>query len=78
MKAQLYIIFTFIGSLASAQTVSEYTEHKNDSTQTQYYIIEGDTIPREFIDLEEIVLLNKLEFNSKTDQETISDSSAKN
>nr|WP_245946249.1 DUF4294 domain-containing protein [Marinirhabdus gelatinilytica] len=39
-----------------------------DSLTTFYYIIEGDTIPREFIDLEEVVLLNKLEFNSKEDR----------
>ena len=33
-----------------------------------YYIIEGDTIPREYINLEEVVLLNKLKFNSKEDR----------
>lgn len=46
----------------------EYKEIKNDSTNTFYYIIEGDTIPTEFIDLEEVILLNKLEFNSKQDR----------
>jgi len=35
-----------------------------DSTK-YYYIIKGDSIPREFIDLEEVILLNKLEFTSK-------------
>ncbi|WP_461304015.1 DUF4294 domain-containing protein [Aureisphaera sp.] len=43
-------------------------EIKKDSTYTFYYIVEGDTIPREFIDLKEVVLLNKLEFNSKEDR----------
>lgn len=43
-------------------------EKKIDSTETFYYIIEGDTIPREFIDLEEVVLLNKLSFNNKEDR----------
>ena len=46
----------------------DYKEIKNDSTNTFYYIIEGDTIPKEFIDLEEVVLLNKLEFNNKQDR----------
>lgn len=39
-----------------------------DTSQKFYYIIEGDTIPREFIDLDEVVLLNKLEFTSKEDR----------
>jgi hypothetical protein len=39
-----------------------------DTSQKFYYIIEGDTIPREFIDLDEVVLLNKLAFNSKEDR----------
>ena len=46
----------------------DYKEIKNDSANSFYYIIEGDTIPKEFIDLEEVILLNKLEFNSKQDR----------
>ena len=46
----------------------DYKEIKNDSTNSFYYIIEGDTIPKEFIDLEEVILLNKLEFNNKQDR----------
>lgn len=65
--------FVLIGILLSCkvmlgQVVDEYTEQKNDSTATFYYIIEGDTIPREFIDLDEVILLNKLEFTSKEDR----------
>lgn len=52
----------------SGQVIDEYTEQKNDSTETFYYIIEGDTIPREYIDLDEVILLNKLEFTSKEDR----------
>ncbi|MFK5983571.1 MAG: DUF4294 domain-containing protein [Flavobacteriaceae bacterium] len=51
--------------------VSQITEEENyqqiDSTK-YYYIIQGDSIPREFIDLEEVILLNKLEFTSKEDR----------
>ena len=34
----------------------DYKEIKNDSANSFYYIIEGDTIPKEFIDLEEVIL----------------------
>jgi hypothetical protein len=51
--------------------VSQITEEENyrqvDSTK-YYYIIKGDSIPREFIDLEEVILLSKLEFTSKEDR----------
>lgn len=51
-----------------AQTTDSFIEKNSDSTETFYYIIEGDTIPREYIDLDEVVLLNKLQFNSKEDR----------
>ncbi len=54
--------------VANAQKDHPYQEVKNDSVNSFYYIIEGDTIPREYIDLDEVVLLNKLEFNSKEDR----------
>jgi len=69
MTYKLYIAVCCMmlsGALVSAQKTLE--EIKNDSTQSFYYIIEGDTIPREFIDLEEVVLLNKLEFTTKKDR----------
>ena len=68
MKHFLYILPVFLlGITCYGQTLEEIKESK-DSLTTFYYIIEGDTIPREFIDLEEVVLLNKLEFNSKEDR----------
>lgn len=66
-----HFIFTFIWLVAVAavgQENKQLQEIKNDSTESFYYIIQGDTIPREYIDLEEVVLLNKLEFNSKEDR----------
>ncbi|NNF31221.1 MAG: DUF4294 domain-containing protein [Flavobacteriaceae bacterium] len=51
-----------------AQTLQEISQVNKDSVETFYYIIEGDTIPKEYIDLGEVILLNKLEFNSKTDR----------
>ncbi|WP_443633359.1 DUF4294 domain-containing protein [Candidatus Marifrigoribacter sp. Uisw_064] len=62
----LYIYITLISVQTSLG--QDYKEVKNDSTNTFYYIIQGDTIPTEFIDLEEVILLNKLEFNSKQDR----------
>ena len=69
VKTYVYIIIAILtSSVASAQVVTEHTKKVNDSVETFYYIIEGDTIPREYIDLDEVVLLNKLEFNSKQDR----------
>ncbi|WPZ00103.1 DUF4294 domain-containing protein [Christiangramia sp. OXR-203] len=38
------------------------------SMTTQYMIIAGDSIPRELIDLEEVVLLRRLKFDSNADR----------
>ncbi|WP_452224765.1 DUF4294 domain-containing protein [Lacinutrix chionoecetis] len=40
-------------------------EVEQDSTEVEYMIIEGDSIPREAINLEEVMLLHKLKFDSK-------------
>ena len=40
-------------------------EIEEDSTHVEYMIIEGDSIPREAIDLDEVLLLHKLKFDSK-------------
>lgn len=69
-----YFKYIFVISLFSISTMgwgqedNPLQEVKNDSTESFYYVIAGDSIPREFIDLEEVVLLNKLEFNSKEDR----------
>lgn len=47
-----------------AQDDDKYRYIKNDTTEFIYMIIDGDTLPRQFIDLEEVYLLNKLKFNS--------------
>ena len=54
--------------VCGAQIPKEYKTQQKDSTVTYYYIVQGDTIPREYIDLEEVVLLNKLSFNNKVDR----------
>tara|TARA_R110002020_G_scaffold454448_6_gene670190 strand:+ start:118062 stop:118769 length:708 start_codon:yes stop_codon:yes gene_type:complete len=39
-----------------------------DSLEYQYYIIEGDTVPRESIDLEEVIVFGKLKFKDDTER----------
>lgn len=41
---------------------------KQDSISTEYLIIEGDSVPRAYIDLDEVMLLHKLKFDSKKDR----------
>lgn len=64
----ILLLFLIISISASAQNDKERVTIKNDSTETFYYMVEGDSIPREFINLEEVVLLNKLKFNNKKDR----------
>lgn len=64
----VFALSVLISQPMVAQTLQEIKQTNKDSVDTFYYIIEGDTIPKEYIDLEEVVLLNKLEFNSKADR----------
>jgi len=41
---------------------------EKDSTEYDYYIIEGDSIPRETINLEEVYVLNRLKFDNQADR----------
>ncbi len=65
LKYILYILLLFPIGILFAQTESN---DKIDSTRidstgyVQYYIIEGDTIPHEAIDLDEVIILGKLKF----------------
>lgn len=47
---------------------AQVNEQEQDSTDTYYVIIEGDSIPRTAIDLDEVTLLHKLKFDSKEDR----------
>ena len=63
-----YFYIFLISVICGAQIPKEYKTQQKDSIATYYYIVQGDTIPREYIDLEEVVLLNKLSFNNKVDR----------
>ncbi|MCZ4319994.1 DUF4294 domain-containing protein [Aequorivita viscosa] len=65
----IYICFLFFGLKTTfAQTDTEYLKKQKDSTEVMYYLIEGDTIAREIIDLDEVILLDKLKFSSEQDR----------
>ncbi len=41
---------------------------EKDTTEVEWIIIEGDSVPRTTIDLDEVILLNKLKFDSSEDR----------
>lgn len=60
MTKKFFILFLLIGSVLSAQEDSTQV----DTLQKRYMIILGDTIPREAIDLDEVVILKDLKFDN--------------
>lgn len=60
MPRVLFVILLFAFSTLYAQDSLPV----QDSLQKKYMIIAGDTVPRESIDLKEVVILKKLRFNS--------------
>lgn len=54
----LIILFFPAAGIAQEKPVQK------DTLDTEYMIIEGDTVPREFIDLEEVVILEQIKFTS--------------
>ncbi len=49
-------------------TLSQINVKEQDSTIVKYLIIEGDSVPRTAINLDEVMLLHKLKFDSKEDR----------
>ena len=67
LKLLIQTFFILIPVFVLSQIDKNNNQQKIDTTN-YYYIIKGDSIPREFIDLEEVILLNKLQFTSKEDR----------
>ncbi len=68
IKHLVYIILVMLTSLSNAQKKDQklLDTSKVDTTgYVQYYIIEGDTIPHEAIDLDEVIILGRLNFKDK-------------
>jgi len=62
MKYVIYILSFFTLSLYAQKPVEQ------DSTEVEWIIVEGDSIPKTAIDLDEVLLLQKLKFDSKEDR----------
>jgi len=63
MKKSLFILLFFPLLL-----LAQVEEIEQDSTRIEYITIDGDSIPHLAIDLNEVMLLHKLNFDSKEDQ----------
>lgn len=57
-------ILLFVVFFYSAMATGQELPTEQDSLQKEFLIIEGDSIAREFIDLEEVVVLNRLKFDN--------------
>lgn len=68
LKNTVLLLLLWLALPVTAQDEQLGKQRDIDTTQQFFYIIEGDTIPREYINLDEVVLLNKLEFTSKENQ----------
>ncbi len=69
IRLPIYIsIFIFSFTSIYAQVDTESLEKQKDSTEIMYYIVEGDTIAREMINLDEVYLLKKVKFMSEDDR----------
>ena len=62
------IIINYIFILFPVLLFAQVIEVEQDSTDVEYIIIEGDSIARSSIDLEEVMLLHKLKFDSNADR----------
>lgn len=63
MFKKIYILF-LVPFLGFGQVI----ETETDTIEGKYLIIKGDSIPRMSIDLDEVMLLHKLEFDSREDR----------
>ena len=66
MKLLVTFLMFFVLLTASAQD----TKATEDSLIREYFIVMGDSILRESIDLEEVIILNPLKFKSDHDRKT--------
>ena len=67
MKRIIYILLVF-PILLFGQIEERPQLIEQDTTDYDYYFVEGDSIPVSSIDLEEVMLLHKLKFDSKQDR----------
>lgn len=63
MKYLVYILF-----MVPVLSIAQQNETEQDTISAEYIIIKGDSVPRTSIDLDEVMLLHKLEFDSRDDK----------
>jgi hypothetical protein len=69
ISTPIYIcILLFKITIIYGQVDTGSLEKQKDSTEIMFYIIEGDTIAREMINLDEVYLLKKVKFMSEQDR----------
>lgn len=61
-----YLIYSFL--LFPCFVLAQVNPVQQDTTTVEYYYIEGDSIPKTMIDLDEVLILNQLKFDSKEDR----------
>lgn len=64
----LFMIFILPLAYGQEDSAIDLNQKNTDSSEVIYYIIEGDTIARDYIDLDEVFLLNKLHFKNEEDR----------
>ncbi len=67
MLITMKILLTYFVLFFPFVFFAQINDTQQDSTAT-YLVIEGDSIPRTVIDLDEVLILNKLKFNSREDR----------
>lgn len=69
MNKAAFILILFYSLGMCAQTPSSPQDTiPQDTIQKKYFVVEGDSIPREFIDLEEVLILGKLNFSNDLEE----------
>lgn len=64
----IFLIFGFWPILSIIGQTEDEMSIQKDSTERIHFIIEGDTIARDIIDLDEVFLIRKLEFKTESDR----------
>ncbi|MBD0835739.1 DUF4294 domain-containing protein [Aestuariibaculum suncheonense] len=61
-------VFIYLICLLPVLSLAQINEFEQDSTSITYLIIDGDSIPKASVDLEEVYILNKLKFDNRDDR----------
>lgn len=61
-------IIIFLVLLSTGGLFAQEKIPQRDTLQKEYMIIEGDSVPREFIDLEEVLILERLKFANEEER----------